>query len=46
MIILTFYYSGDHFRSFFPILSVEALNFAEQGEEKLHSKKSKYLVKM
>ena len=46
MLILTFCFSGDHFRSFFPILSVEELNSAAREGEKSHSNMLKYRKKM
>jgi len=45
MILLSFYYSSDHFRSLFPILSVEGQNFAVRSGAKLHFNSMKYLEK-
>ena len=46
MILLTFYYSSDYFRSLFPILSVEEQNFPDRTGAKLHFNSLKYLEKM
>ena len=46
MILLTFYYSSDHFRSLFPILSVKEQNFEMAAKAKLHFNSLKYLEKI
>jgi hypothetical protein len=46
MILLSLYYSSDHFRSLFPSLSVEEQNFPVQSGAKLHFNSMKYLEKI
>ena len=46
MILLLFYYSSDHIRSLFPILSVEEQNLAARSGAKLHFNSLKYLEKI
>jgi hypothetical protein len=45
MILLSFYYSSDHFRPLFPILSVEKHNFPVRSGAKLHFNSMKFLEK-
>jgi hypothetical protein len=46
MILQTFFYPSDHFRSGFSNLSIEEENFEMPAEVKLYSKNLKYLEKI